>query len=161
MGDWRVSRTGNFFRSRIKAERNGPGLAVTLGSLLLIISPLVWLFSQVMFYRRRRGEFDLLHALGSPDGTLPKLFRQTGGILSGLAFLTTVLLACLCNWLVYAVVTVLLPKLHVTETVSYDYRLSLPALLACIAVSVICGFMSCEIPYRLIRRQSYIQRRDY
>ena len=161
MGDWRVDRTGNFFRSRIKAERNGPGLAVTLGSLLLIISPLVWLFSQVMFYRRRRGEFDLLHALGSPDGTLPKLFRQTGGILSGLAFLTTVLLACLCNWLVFTVVTVLLPKMHLTEAVSYDYALSLPALAACVAVSVICGFLSCEIPYRLIRKGKYTQRRDY
>ena len=161
MGDWRVSRTGNFFRSRIKAERNGAGLAITLGTLLLIVSPLVWLFSQIMFYRRRRGEFDLLHALGAPDGTLPKLFRQTGGILSGLAFLVTILLSCLCNWAVYTVVTVLLPKLHLTEAVSYDYRLSLPALAACVAVSVICGFMSCEIPYRLIRRQSYTQRRDY
>ncbi len=161
MGDWQVNRTGNFFRARIMSERNGAGLAVTLGALLLLISPLVWLFSQIMFYRKRRGEFDLLHALGAPGGTLPKIYRQTGGILSGLAFLVTVALACLCNWVVYAVVTVLLPKLHITEAVSYDYRLSLPALLACIAVSVICGFMSCEIPYRLIRRQSYIQRRDY
>ena len=36
-----------------------------------------------------------------------------------------------------------------------------PALAACVAVSVICGFMSCEIPYRLIRKGKYTQRRDY
>ena len=147
--DWLVTPTGNYFETGIKSLKNDSTVILTLAISLLLISPMVWYFSQIMFYRKRRNEFAVLHALGAPDDAFAKLHRLAGGVLSGAAFLVTVLLSLLCNYLVYFTVTTLLPKLHITESIRYEFRLSLPALIACVLISVLCGFMSCELPYRM------------
>ncbi len=147
--DWQVTPTGNYFETSIKSLKNDSAVILTLAACLLIISPLVWYFSQIMFYRKRRNEFAILHALGAPDNAFAKIHRLAGGVLSGAAFIITVLLSLLCNFLVYYTVGTLLPWLHLTESLHYEFRLSIPALIACVLASVLCGFLSCELPYRL------------
>ena len=147
--DWMVTPTGNYFETSIKSLKNDSAVILTLAACLLIISPLVWYFSQIMFYRKRRNEFAVLHALGAPDDAFAKMHRLAGGVLSAAAFLMTVLLTLLCNYLVYYTVGTLLPLLHLTESLHYEFRLSVPALIACVLVSALCGFLSCELPYRL------------
>ena len=150
--DWLVTPTGNYFETSIKSLKNDNAVILTLAICLLLISPMVWYFSQIMFYRKRRGEFAVLHALGAPDDAFAKMHRLAGGVLSGIAFLVTILVTLLCNYLVYFTVNTLLPWLHLTESIRYEYRLSLPALVACVLVSVLCGFLSCELPYRLFTK---------
>ena len=147
--DWMVSPTGNYFETSIKSLKNDSAVILTLASCLLVISPLVWYFSQIMFYRKRRNEFAVLHALGAPDDAFAKMHRLAGGVLSAAAFLMTILLTLLCNYLVYYTVGTILPWLHLTESLHYEFNLSVPALIACILVSALCGFLSCELPYRL------------
>ena len=147
--DWQVIPTGNYFETSIKSLKNDSAVILTLAACLLIISPLVWYFSQIMFYRKRRNEFAVLHALGAPDNAFAKMHRLAGGVLSGTAFFVTILLSLLCNFLVYYTVGTLLPWLHLTESLHYEFRLSIPALIACVLASVLCGFLSCELPYRL------------
>lgn len=157
---WEVDHTGHYFESNVWSTRNDAGVSRVLAVLLLLVSPLVWLFSQILFYRKRRGELHMLHALGAPDGSFPRIYRLAGGVLSGVAFLATVGIVSLCNWLVYELVAVLLPKMHITEAFPYAYRLSIPALLSCAVISVVCGFLSCEVPYRLFRREPYTPAHD-
>ena len=147
--DWLVTPTGNYFETSIKSLKNDSAVILTLAACLLLISPMVWYFSQIMFYRKRRNEFAVLHALGAPDDAFAKMHRLAGGVLSGVAFLVTILVSLLCNYLVYFAVNTLLPWLHITESIHYDFHLSVPALIACVLVSVLCGFLSCELPYRL------------
>lgn len=147
--DWSVVPTGNYFETSIKGLKNDSAVILTLAICLLVISPMVWYFSQIMFYRKRRNEFAVLHALGAPDDAFAKMHRLAGGVLSGVAFLVTILLSLLCNYLVYYTVGTLLPWLHLTESLHYEFRLSVPALIACVLVSALCGFLSCELPYRL------------
>ena len=150
--DWLVTPTGNYFETSIKSQKNDRAVILTLAICLLTISPMVWYFSQIMFYRKRRNEFAVLHALGAPDNAFAKMHRLAGGVLSGIAFLVTIPIALLCNYLVYFTVNTLLPWLHLTESFRYEFRLSLPALIACVLVSVLCGFLSCELPYRLFTK---------
>ena len=150
--DWLVTPTGNYFESNIKSLKNDHAVILTLAICLLLISPMVWYFSQIMFYRKRRNEFAVLHALGAPDSAFAKLHRMAGGVLSGAAFLITILMALLCNYLVYYFVNTLLPWLHITESVRYEFTLSVPALIACVLASVLCGFLSCELPYRMFTK---------
>ena len=147
--DWQVIPTGNYFETSIKSLKNDRAVILTLAVCLLLISPMVWYFSQIMFYRKRRNEFAVLHALGAPDDAFAKLHRLAGGVLSGAAFFVTILVSLLCNYLVFFTVNTLLPWLHITESIRYEFTLSLPALIACVLVSVLCGFLSCELPYRL------------
>ena len=125
---------------------------LTLAVCLLLISPMVWYFSQIMFYRKRRNEFAVLHALGAPDDAFAKLHRMAGGVLSGAAFLITIGVSLLCNYGVFFIVNTLLPKLHITESVRYEFHLSIPALIACVVISAVCGFLSCELPYRMFTK---------
>ena len=150
--DWLVTPTGNYFESNIKSLKNDRAVILTLAVCLLLLSPMVWYFSQIMFYRKRRNEFAVLHALGAPDSAFARLHRLAGGVLSGAAFAVTILLSLLCNYLVFYCINTLLPWLHITESIRYEYTLSLPALIACVLVSVLCGFLSCELPYRMFTK---------
>ena len=157
--DWLVTPTGNYFETSIKSLKNDRAVILTLAVCLLVISPLVWYFSQIMFYRKRRNEFAVLHALGAPDDAFSKLHRVAGGVLSGAAFLVTILVSLLCNYLVFFVVNTLLPKLHLAESIRYEFTLSLPALIACVLASVLCGYLSCELPYHLYTKRDVGVRR--
>lgn len=155
--DWLVTPTGNYFETQVKSLKNDRAVILTLAVCLLLISPMIWFFSQIMFYRKRRNEYAILHALGAPDDAFAKLYRLAGGVLSGVAFLVTVLLTLLCNYLVYFAVNTFLPKMHLVESVHYGFSLSLPALIACVLISVFCGFLSCELSYRLFTKQDIRQ----
>ena len=157
--DWLVTPTGNYFETGIKSLKNDGAVILTLAACLLLISPMVWYFSQIMFYRKRRNEFAVLHALGAPDDAFAKLHRLAGGVLSGTAFLMTILVSLACNYLVYYTVNTLLPWLHLTESIRYEFTLSYPALIACVLVSVLCGYMSCELPYHLYTKPDIGNRR--
>ena len=147
-----VKPTGNYFETTVKSLKNDSAVILTLAVCLLLISPMVWYFSQIMFYRKRRNEFAVLHALGAPDDAFAKLHRMAGGVLSGAAFLIPIGVSLLCNYAVFFIVNTLLPKLHITESVRYEFRLSIPALIACVVISAVCGFLSCELPYRMFTK---------
>ncbi len=146
---WTVRPTGGFFDAEVRSLKNDDVIILTLAVGLFCISPLIWYFSQILFYRKRRREFALLRAIGAPDAAFARIHRLAGGILSGAAFLVTILLALLCNYGIYMMVNTLIPQFFRTQSLHYDFGLSLPALIACVAASVLCGFLSCEIPYRL------------
>lgn len=146
---WLVEPTGHYFKTHIDGMKQDRGMILMLSALLLMISPLVWFFSQIMYYRKRKNELNLLLALGAERRSLGTLHRVAGGILSGLAFLVTAMLSYICNFAVHMMLNTLLPKFGIIENVYYPFELSLPALIGCLLVSVICGFMSCELPYRL------------
>lgn len=151
--DWTVTPTGHFFDAQVRALKNDDALVLTLAACLLLISPLVWFFSQLMFYRKRRREFAILRALGAPESSFARIHRMAGGILSGAAFLMTVILTLLVNFGVYFTVNTLLPKLRLIPGEHYAFELSVPALIACALASVFCGFLSCELPYRLFAKR--------
>jgi len=154
---WRVTSTGNYFEAQVKGLKNDRAVIYTLAVCLLLISPLVWYFSQVMFYRKRRQEFAVLYALGAPRSSYVKLHRVAGGVITALAFAVTVPLAYFFNWVVYFTVGTLLPKLHIIDSVYYRFTISAPALAACLLISVICGYLSAELPYWLFTRKSFVQ----
>ena len=157
--DWLVTPTSNYFETSIKGLKNDRAVILTLAVCLLTISPLVWYFSQIMFYRKRRNEFAVLHALGAPDEAFAKLHRLAGAVLSGVAFLVTILISLLCNYLIYYTLNTLLPWLHITQSIRYEFQISLPALIACVVISVLCGYMSCELPYHLFTKPDIGTRR--
>ena len=149
---WQVTPSDNYFRVSTNAQKRDSVMIYTLATLLLVISPLVWFFSQILYYRKRAGEFEILLALGGKSKSIPVIHRLAGGVLATVAFVATILLSCLLNSVVHIMVNTLLPKFGLMENVGYDYQLSLEALLACIGVSIICGFLSCEVSYRLYKR---------
>jgi len=113
----------------------------------------VWFFSQIMYYRKRSREFNLLFALGGQRASIGKLHRLAGGVLSGVAFIITAVLSYICNFVVHLLLNTLLPKFGIIENVHYEFIMSWPALLCCLLTAVVCGFLSCEWPYHLFKKE--------
>ncbi len=150
---WSVTPTGNFFDAEVRALKNDEAVVLTLSVCLLCISPMIWYFSQIMFYRKRRREFALLSALGAKDADFARIHRMAGGLLSAAAFLVTILLTLLINAAIHTTLNNIIPRFFDVQNTYYRFSLSLPALIACVAASVLCGFLSSEIPYRLFVRR--------
>ncbi len=150
---WTVTPTGGYFDASVRGLKNDNAVILTLAVGLLAVSPMIWYFSQILFYRKRRREFAILRAMGASDASFARIHRVAGGILSGAAFLVTILLSLLLNYGIYRTVNTFIPRFFRTESLYYDFSLSLPALVACVAVSILCGYLSCELPYRLYARR--------
>lgn len=124
-------------------------LLTIVAVMVLIFFPLVCFFSQLLFYFKRNKEFSILLAIGGIPSEIRRLHRIDGTLLSAANFLLTLGLSFLFNWLVYSACNSWLPSLGIIDTtVRYQYGISPVMLIICLAVSLGCGFLSCEIPYR-------------
>lgn len=132
----------------LSMRRTSPSI-ITVSLLLLMLSPVVWFFSQILFYRKREKEIGLLRMFGADERSLSGVYTYAGLIMSALAMLATLPLSFFANYTVYKVLTDYLPRYGFTHDAGYTYSLSWTALAAALTVSVACGFLSSYIPYRL------------
>ncbi|MBQ8397070.1 MAG: ABC transporter permease [Clostridia bacterium] len=130
-------------------------LLTIVAVMVLIFFPLVCFFSQFLFYFKRNKEFSILLAIGGINDEIHRLHRIDGVLVSAVNFVLTLGLSFLFNWLVYSAMNTWLPSFGIVETaVRYQYGISPLMLILCLAVSVACGYLSCEIPYhQFIARQ--------
>lgn len=88
----------------LRKSKNVYGILITLSAFLLLISPMTGIFSQVLFYEKRRLEFDVLRAVGAVKKDLKRLFfidAALNSALSGLVYTGVSFLAVrlLCKFL--------------------------------------------------------------
>lgn len=133
---------------RLNGRANIRGVTLLCLTAVLALSPLVWFFSQSMFFTKRRGEFEMLSAFGAGDADLRSLHLFSGGVTAVCSFFVSVVLGALFGWLSFWVLDNFLPKYGFTEAVRHGFDLSLPACIICLIVSAACGFASAYAPYR-------------
>lgn len=155
---WQYRRNGVFFDDLIADARRDHLIAAVISAFILTVSPMVWFFSQILFYRRREGEFSMLRAMGGFDREIGALHLTAGAVLSVVAFLITLGMSYLFNWVIYIAMSQILPSLGIVKAVNYNYFMPLWALALCAAVSVICGFVSCLVPYAMWKHRTKSQR---
>ncbi len=146
---WQWQRNGVFFDDLVADARRDNLITVVIAAFILTVSPLVWFFSQILFYRRREEEFYMLSAMGGFGREIRSLHLVAGGVLSGVAFLVTLGMSYALNFVLYIVMSRILPSFGMAAAIDYNYYMPLWALALCAAVSVICGFTSCLVPYFL------------
>ena len=90
---------------QIREAKNYRGLILTLSVLVFSVSPLAGFFSQILFYKKRQLEYDVLRAVGGTYAELTKMFVTDGVVLcllsgalyTGLSFLAVRILCALLN----------------------------------------------------------------
>lgn len=152
---YKLNNTNADASSRLNTMANIRGVTLLCLAAVLALSPLVWFFSQSMFFAKRRGEFEMLGAFGAGDKDLRSLHLFSGGVTAVCSFFVSVVLGALFGWLSFWVLDNILPKYGFTEAVRHGFDLALPACIICLAVSAACGFASAYLPYR-----RYIKERD-
>ena len=100
-GGIEFDRSYEALKDKISAAQNFRGLIVLLSALALAVSPLAGIFSQILFYGKRKLEFDVLRAVGAIRKDFLGVFLTdaavlallSGGLYAGVSFLA-IRLAC-------------------------------------------------------------------
>ena len=145
--DVRIQRNFRMLNDELVSARHTYGRMLIIAVLLLLLSPVVWFFSQLLFYFKREKEINILRMFGARETQLRKLYSFAGLIMAALASVVTVILGYLSSYGIYKLFNNILLEYGFVSGTKYEFFISVPALVISIAVSVLCGFLSSYIPY--------------
>ena len=123
-------------------------LLYLLSALVLVICPLIWIFSQTMFFRKREPEFRTLGYIGIEMKKILGIHLVSGALIFVLGFVVNFAFSRLACFGIYKLLTALLPRLGVLGvSVSFDSFVPIEIMLICAAVSALCGTVASIIPF--------------
>ena len=148
---WSVDRMGAAFDGLLTARKNNHDMILTIAMAILSISPVIWFFSQILFWRKRRGEFRMLEAFGATASEIRMIHVFAGGIMAAASFVCSLGMGYAANYLLYRFCNSVLPSIGLGSGIKYEYQLSAGALAFSVLIAITCGFLSCLLPYYLGR----------
>ena len=152
--DWSIAYTNEDIYSIVDNRVNLPGLLYLLSILVLMISPVVWIFSQVMFYKKREAEFRTLGSIGATIKEIGGIHAVSGVLIFAISFVVNLILSRLTCYGIYRIFTGVLPRLGVPGmNVSFNSFVPFSTILLYAGVSALCGCISSLIPFLLYRRK--------
>ncbi len=152
-GNVDVENTYQISRNSVAYDKHNNELYICISILLLGISPIMWFFSQGLYYLKRESEFNILQALGAMVKEIRQIYIQGGLIMSFLSLIVSFILSFLGSYALFYAYNVLMPY-FTSENVRYTFYMPWYALLTSVVVSVGCGFLSAYVPFK-----SYIKNR--
>ena len=147
----KIRQSNEHLQRRLLQMQNLPTLALVLSVLILVICPLVWFFSQVLFYGKRRFEIDMLRSFGTTERELHGIHRVSGAFMAAASIIVTLILAYAASGLVFLFCNRLMSSLGLGDGTRYAFYISVPALISCVLISMACAYLSSIIPFLLYR----------
>ena len=142
-----VENTRRIALQSIAADEHNSSLFTVISILILAISPLLWFFNQILYYKKRESEFNIIQSMGAKKSDIRVIYLLGGIIIAVLSLIFSILLSYLAAYIVYYFVNVILPDIN-KETIRFNFYLPWYALVISAVVSVACGFFSTYVPYR-------------
>lgn len=124
----------------LELNKNYASIISMIAFVLLTVSPLIWFFSQSLFYQKRRPELELLQAIGASNDSIKRYLIGDGirfAVTGGLIF---ALLAPFVSWIVHRLVGYIM--IFAGGTMLASFHLPIAAYIIGILLNVICGFAS-------------------
>ena len=147
----KITQTNEHLQRKLLQMRNLPMLVLILSVLILVICPLIWFFSQILFYGKRRVELDMLASFGATDRELRGIHRVSGAYMSVFSIVISLILAYSASGLVFLFCNRLISSLGMGTGTRYDFYISVPALISCILISMACAYLSSVLPFIMYR----------
>ena len=129
-------------------------LFVVISILILCISPIIWFFSQILFYFKREKEFDIIQSMGATEADVRTIYLLGGLSMALMSFAFSVILSYIASYAMFYVVNVVVPN-FTFEYVRYVFYMPWYALVISVVMSVACGFFSVYIPYKSYFKHRY------
>ena len=151
-GGAKVTNTHANHRRTVDDDKQFDKIFTLVASLLLTISPMIWFFSQALYYIKRENEFTILESLGARGSDIRKLYIFGGIFMGTLAFLFCIILGYALSYGLYLILNIEVP--YWTQTwVRFAFHMPWYAITLSIIMSVSCGFLSAYLPYKLNARK--------
>ena len=138
----------------IRENKHYSELFVVISILILCISPIIWFFSQILFYFKREKEFDIIQSMGATEANVRTIYLLGGLGMAIMSFVFSIILSYVASYAMFYVVNVVLPN-FTFEYVRYVFYMPWYALVISIVMSVACGFFSVYIPYKSYFKHRY------
>lgn len=150
---WSTKTTDDAVFSIVDKRINLPDLLYLLSVLALLITPIIWIFSQIMFYKKREPEFRTLTYIGATLKEIAGIHAVSGIIVLIVSFVANFILSRLFCYGIYRIFTAVLPRLGILGmNVSFDSFVPVSTVLLYAGVSALCGLVSCMIPFIIYKR---------
>lgn len=147
-----VGANYNQFERDIAENQHRTGLYITISIMLLVISPIMWFFSQTLYYYKREQEFNILQAFGARVKDIRNIYLQGGLQMAALSLVVSVILSYLGSLILFYGFNVVAPMFSTGADagvhIRYTFYMPWYAILTSIVVSVGCGFLSAYLPYK-------------
>ncbi len=145
-GDINVENNNVVFLNEIADDKHYDDLYIVISLLILCISPIIWFFSQTLYYAKRNQEFTILISIGAIMKEIKNLFIQGGLCMASLSLIISIALSYIGSYAMFYVYNVIVPY-FTGETVRYTFYMPWYAIVTSIVISVACGYFSTYIPY--------------
>ncbi len=158
-GNWEITSHDAAIVVYVNKITDTPALLYLLAALVLIICPLIWIFSQSMFFKKRETEFRTLGYIGIGEKEIFGIHLVSGALIFVLGFVFNFAASRLVCYGIYRLLTAYLPRLGILGVgVSFDSFVPFEIMLICAAVSAACGLISSIIPFLVLKRKIKIER---
>jgi len=142
-----ITNSFQISKNSVAYDKHNNELYIVISILLLGISPVMWFFSQTLYYLKRESEFNILQALGAKVSEIRQIYLQGGLLMAGLSLVVSFVLSFLGSYALFYLYNVLMPY-FTHENVRYAFYMPWYALVTSVVVSVACGFLSAYLPYK-------------
>ena len=147
----RVTETNEFLSHTLEKAKNMKARLILISLLVLLICPLVWFFSQILFFAKRKSEMDALRCFGAVEREIRGVYLLSGVYMAVASIFMTLLLAYSASGILFLLCNRVAAALGMGDGTRYAFYMSTPALISCIGLSMLFGFLSAMVPYLLYR----------
>ena len=153
--DVSVTPTGAYHDSLIKENKQYESLFTILSICVLILVPIIWFFSQILFYHRRSTEFDILMSIAATERSIFRL-HLSDSLLLGIAALLSLPFSALCAYLINRFFTFALPTYWKVGTeIVVAPETQIWTYLLCMILTFVCSILSALVPFMLYQRKKH------
>ena len=153
-GEVKITSNETVFKVHVDEDKHYTELYICISLLILCISPLVWFFSQSLYYSKREREFNILQSIGAVSREIRQIYLQGGLSMATMSLVISVALSYLGSYILFYVYNVIMP-FFTNENVRYVFYMPWYAITASVVISVFCGFFSSYFPYRSYYKSRY------
>ncbi|MBE6541968.1 MAG: ABC transporter permease [Ruminococcaceae bacterium] len=153
-GDVTITNSEITFLNEVAKDKHYNELYICISILILCISPLVWFFSQSLYYSKREKEFNILQSIGAIAKEIKQIYLQGGFCMAFMSLFVSIILSYAGSYALFFIYNVVMPY-FTKEHVRYTFYMPWYAILISIVMSVGCGFLSTYLPFRSYYKHRY------
>ena len=139
---WNVARTYASFALSMASNTYIMGMFITVAVLILGGTPVLWLFSQKVFYEKRESEVTLLYRMGAGEKRLIGMFFTGGAFVAAVSFVASIVMSFLTSVALLTVVAWILPFFGFRHSWMLTFEFEAWTLLLSAAVCTVCGIIA-------------------
>lgn len=149
-----VTDLNQLAENEIKEDEHYNELYIAISVLILCISPIIWFFSQILYYFKREKEFNIIQSMGANGSDIRKIYLIGGLSMAVLSLIVSIVLSYGASYLMFYAYNVIVPNFS-GEYVRYTFYMPWYALAIAVVMSVGCGFFSAYLPYKSYFKNRY------